>query len=46
MKPLPIIAGIAVVIVILAGFAIFLFATGDDDSEQAEIRLQDEVPTG
>ena len=46
MKPLPIIAGIAVVIVVLAGFAIFLFATGDEDGGQAEIRLQDEVATG
>ena len=30
MKPLPIIAGIAVMVVVLAGFAVFLLTSGDD----------------
>ena len=46
MKPLPIVAGIAVVVVVLAGFAIFLFATGGEDGRQADSTLQDSVATG
>ena len=45
MKPLPIVAGIVVVAVVLAGFAVFLFATGEDDGGQAERTLQDPVTT-
>lgn len=46
MKPLPIIAGVGVVIVVLVGFAVFLFATGGDDGGQAESTLQEPVENG
>lgn len=45
MKPLPVIAGVAVVIVVLAGFALFLFATGGDDSRQVESTPANTGPT-